>query len=84
MKFTKTLDNTVVVERDSEAAIQKTKKRKIPIVYNSDDSGKTKCGIKEEKRKKVAFVEIDSYVIPNCEPKYKDSESDIEFDVDII
>ena len=40
--------------------------------------------------KKGSFVESDSYVIPNCEPKYKgivcykDSESDIKFDIDII
>ena len=27
-------DNAVVVERDSKAAVQKTKKWKIPIVYN--------------------------------------------------
>ena len=39
--------------------------------------------------KKGSFVESDSYVIPNCEPKYKgivcykDSESDIKFDIDI-
>lgn len=39
--------------------------------------------------KKGSFVESDSYVIPNCEPKYKgivcykDSESDIELNTDI-
>ena len=27
-------DNAVVVERDSKTAVQKIKKRKIPIVYN--------------------------------------------------
>ena len=51
-------------------------------------SEKTKYGIKE--MKKGSFVESDSYVIPNCEPKYKgivcykDSESDIKFDIDIM
>ena len=36
--YTYIKDNTVVAESDSEITAQKTKNRKVPIVYSSDDS----------------------------------------------
>ena len=60
---------------DSEVTVQKTKKRKIPIVSSSNDSEK----------EKTAFFESDTDVIPNSEPKYKlivyykDLESDMNY-----
>ena len=63
-------------------------KRKIPIVDSSNDSEEEKSDSEEEKRKMATFVESDSNVIPNREPKYKGivcykgSESDIELDID--
>ena len=47
-----------MVESDSKATVQETKKRKRPTVYSSDDSEEEKSDIEEQKRKKTTPLRV--------------------------
>ena len=47
-----------MIESDSEVIVPKKKKRKIPIVYRSNDSEEEKYGIEEEKIKREHSLRV--------------------------
>ena len=62
-----------MVESDSKAIVQETKKRKRPTVYSSDDSEEEKSDIEEQKRKKTSLrVAVTSFqtVNPNTNESF--------------